>query len=344
MTTSSLGLIGWLLQRTTGDSRALIAAANVVMPEDSSAAPLRHVEARCAALNGSPIGCAGAAPPERLAPSAPIHAATPRWRPDRNALNLRRAMDAWLHRPRKRWRGSPGSAACSSTGNARERQVARSVPRAAARFERRISTNRKLSALPTLTTLESFDFAAQPEVPKPTVDELATLRVLHQGENVLLLGPCGVGKTHLATGLALTALARGHRIYFMTLHDLVTKSRAARDRNRLGIFMQMLLRPALLILDEIGYHPLERHDATCLFELVNKRYQLQKSIILTSNKSFGQWDEIFPDTALATALLDRLLHRATTITIRGESYRLRHRRQAGLAGPPLNAGGIHPAA
>ena len=213
----------------------------------------------------------------------------------------------------------------------------------AARFERRITTNRKLSGLPTLKTLESFDFAAQPEIPKPTVDELATLRFLHHGENVLLLGPCGVGKTHLATGLALTALARGHRIYFLTLHDLITKSRAARDRNRLGMFMQMLLRPALLILDEIGYQPLERQDATCLFELVNKRYQLHKSIILTSNKSFGQWDEIFPDTALATALLDRLLHRATTITIRGESYRLRHRRQAGLTGPPLNAGGTHPA-
>lgn len=108
--------------------------------------------------------------------------------------------------------------------------------------------------------------------------------------------------------------------------------------------MQMLLRPALLILDEIGYQPLERHDATCFFELVNKRYQMQKSIILTSNKSFGQWDEIFPDTALAMALLDRLLHRATTITIRGESYCLRHHRQAGLTGPPLNAGGTHSAA
>lgn len=211
-----------------------------------------------------------------------------------------------------------------------------------ARFERRIATNRKLAGLPVLKTLESFDFAAQPEVPKATVDELATLRFLHQGENVLLLGPCGVGKTHLATGLALTALARGHRIYFLTLHDLVTKSRAARERNRLGLFMQTLLRPELLILDEIGYLPLERPDATCLFELVNKRYQLQKSIILTSNKSFGAWDEIFPDTALATALLDRLLHRATTITIRGESYRLRHRRQAGLPGPPPSPGGPLP--
>lgn len=106
--------------------------------------------------------------------------------------------------------------------------------------------------------------------------------------------------------------------------------------------MQTLLRAELLILDEIAYLPLERPDATCRFELVNKRSQQQKSIILTSNKSFGanRWDEIFPDTALATALLDQLLHRASTITIRGESYRLRHRRNAGLPTPSsLNAGG-----
>jgi len=212
----------------------------------------------------------------------------------------------------------------------------------AARFERRIETNRKLAGLPSLKTIASFDFTAQPEVPKATIEELATLRFLHQGENVLLLGPCGVGKTHLATGLAVQALSRGHRVYFLTLHDLVTRSRVARERNRLGNFLQMLLRPELLVLDEIGYLPLERGDATCFFELVNKRYQAQKSIILTSNKSFGQWDEIFPETALATALLDRLLHRATTITIRGESYRLRHRRQAGLSTPPLNQGGALP--
>lgn len=203
----------------------------------------------------------------------------------------------------------------------------------AARFERRVQTNLKLSGLPRPKTLEEFDFEAQPEVPKDIVAELATLRFLHQGENVLMLGPCGVGKTHLASGLALKAIEQGHRVYFLTLHDLVTRSRAQRDKNRLDALLRVLLRPQLLILDEVGYLPLEQPDATFLFEVVNKRYQNQKSVILTSNKSFGQWGEIFPDQVLATALLDRLLHHATTLNIRGESYRLRHRRQAGLSTP-----------
>ncbi len=200
----------------------------------------------------------------------------------------------------------------------------------ATRFERRVSTNLKLSGIPAPKTLESFDFDAQPSVPKEVIRELATLRFLHQGENVVFLGPCGVGKSHLAVALAIRAIERGHRAYFLSLHELVTRSRVAREKNRLDILLRVIIRADLFLLDEVGYLPLESEDATFLFEAVSRRYEANKSILLTSNKSYGQWDEIFPDPVLATALLDRLLHHATTINIRGESYRLRNRRGAGL--------------
>jgi len=200
----------------------------------------------------------------------------------------------------------------------------------AARFERRVATNLRLSGIPAPKTLEGFDFEVQPSVPRDVIEELATLRFLHQGENVVFLGPCGVGKSHLAVALALKAIERGHRAYFLSLHELVTRSRVAREKNRLDILLRVITRADLFLLDEVGYLPLESADATFLFEAVSRRYEAQKSIILTSNKSYGQWGEIFPDPVLATALLDRLLHHATTLNIRGESYRLRHRRQAGL--------------
>lgn len=204
----------------------------------------------------------------------------------------------------------------------------------ATRFERRVQTNLKLSGIPAPKTLDGFDFEAQPQVPKDVIEELATLRFLHQGENVLFLGPCGVGKSHLAIALALKAIERGHRAYFLSLHDLVARARAARDKNRLDVQLRVITRADLFVLDELGYLPLEQTDATFLFEVVSKRYETGKSIVVTSNKSYGQWHEIFPDSTLAVAILDRLLHHATTVNIRGESYRLRHRRQAGT-GPAL---------
>lgn len=198
------------------------------------------------------------------------------------------------------------------------------------RFERRIKVNLRLSGIGTPKTLEGFDFCAQPSISEAVIDELSTLRFVHGGENVLFLGPPGVGKSHLATGLSLKAIAQGHRVYFLTVHDLVTKSRAARERNRLTNLQHTLVRPDLLVLDEIGYLPLEQEDATFLFEVVSKRYEKLKSIILTSNKTYASWGDIFPDPVLATALLDRLLHHATTVNIKGESFRLKNRRDAGL--------------
>jgi len=178
--------------------------------------------------------------------------------------------------------------------------------------------------------IEEFDFDAQPQVPRRTVEELMTLRFVQQGENVLLLGPCGVGKTHLALGFAVKALEQGYRVYFLSLYDLVTKARLAREKNRLHVLQRVIHRAHLFVLDELGFLPLAAEDATFLFEVINKRYHSGKATIVTSNKSFGQWGEIFPDPVLATALLDRLLHHATTINIRGESYRLKHRRESGL--------------
>jgi len=203
-----------------------------------------------------------------------------------------------------------------------------------ARFERRVQTNLKLSGIPAPRRLEDFDFDAQPSVSKSVIDELSTLRFLHQGENVLFLGPPGVGKTHVAVGLALKAIERGHRVYFLSLHDLVTKARRAREKNWLGTLLATLMRNDLLILDELGYLPLDAADATFLFEVVSKRYEAMKPIIVTSNKSYGTWNDIFPDPILATALLDRLLHHSTTISLKGESYRLRNRTRAGLQTPP----------
>ena len=188
-----------------------------------------------------------------------------------------------------------------------------------ARHDRRVETNLKFAGLPYRQSLDEFDFEAQPSIDPQLVSRLATLRFLEDGTNVLLLGPPGVGKTALAIGLGLRALEAGHRISFLACHDLV-------------------LRHRLLILDEIGYTPLERPEATFLFEVVAKRYQRQKSIIVTSNKSWGAWGEILPDQVMTAAILDRLLHRSVTLNIQGESYRLRQHRKAGLALRPLEPG------
>ena len=198
------------------------------------------------------------------------------------------------------------------------------------RFEKRVETNYRLSGLPVQKRLEEFDFEAQPGVSKATIEELSTLRFVNNGENVLLIGSCGVGKTHLAIGLALKAIESGYRVNFVTAHALVSKIRMAHQRQRLDRLLTNYLRADILVLDELGFLPFEQTEANFLFELVNSRYQKQKPMLITSNKVFSQWEKLFPDRVMAVALLDRLLHHGHALQIQGESYRLKSRREAGL--------------
>lgn len=182
-----------------------------------------------------------------------------------------------------------------------------------ARYERDVTMKTKLAHFPFLKTMDQFDFAFQSSINERQVRDLASLRFVANGENLLLLGPPGVGKTHLAISLGVAAIAQGISVYFLTVVDLLDMLQKDIKEDRLNHRLKTLCRPKLLILDEMGYFPLDRMTAQFLFQLVSRRYQ-KGSIILTSNKSYGEWGDIFADQVLASAILDRLLHHSTTLS------------------------------
>ena len=199
---------------------------------------------------------------------------------------------------------------------------------------RAADTIQRLAGFPMRKTLGEFDYSFQPSVNKKQVAELASCAFVERAENVVLLGPPGVGKTHLAIALGAEAAKRRMQVKFTTAARLVASLSEARTAGTFSRRLQSFVRPRLLIVDEVGFLPLDASEASLLFEVVCRRYE-RGSIVLTSNKSYGEWGEVFSgDTVIATAILDRLLHHSTTISIKGESYRLKDKRKAGIVTTP----------
>ena len=186
---------------------------------------------------------------------------------------------------------------------------------------RRFRNALKLSGLPQHKSLTDFDFTFQPDLEPRKVRDLATLEFVERRGNVALLGPPGVGKTHLASALAVAACQAGFSVYFTSLDDMVRKLKLAEATGRFNRQLTSYLRPAVLVVDEVGYLPLDRAEANMVFQLVSRRER--GSVIITSNKSFAQWGRFLPEHTTAVSLLDRLLHHNNVIASGGESYRMR---------------------
>jgi DNA replication protein DnaC len=184
----------------------------------------------------------------------------------------------------------------------------------------------RTSGFPMNKTLTDFDFSFQPSIDKRQIDELCTMRFLENAENIIFLGPPGVGKTHLATALGMETAKHRFSTYYINCQQLIEQLKKAHFENHLPDKLKILAKYKLLIIDEIGYLPMDIQGANLFFQLITRRYE-KASTIFTSNKTFSQWNEVFSDMTIASAILDRVLHHCTVINIKGESYRLKERKE-----------------
>ena len=199
----------------------------------------------------------------------------------------------------------------------------------AAKTSKNVAMRTAMARFPFVKPLDSFDFGYQPSIDKKQLLQLANCHFIEHGDNILILGPPGVGKTHLCVALGLKAIEHGYRVLFTTAAQLIATLSKAHGDGRLDEKLKFYTTPRLLLIDEIGYLPIDRHGANLFFQLISRRYE-RGPMILTSNQSFGAWGEVFGDRVIATAILDRLLHHAITLNIRGNSYRLKEKLKAGL--------------
>lgn len=197
------------------------------------------------------------------------------------------------------------------------------------RQERAIKMRLKLAKFPVLKTIDNFDFSFQPDMDKEGITSLFSLKFIEEKSNIILIGPSGVGKTHLAIALGVASCQGGYTCYFISFQTLLENLRKAEEQNRLRRKLLTYCKPHVLIIDELGYLPLNRNDANLFFQLVSARYE-NGPIILTSNKSYIDWGNLFPDEGIASAVLDRMLHYSKTIKIHGQSFRLAMKRKMGL--------------
>ena len=191
--------------------------------------------------------------------------------------------------------------------------------------ERAAKVNITVSAFPFEKTINDFDFSYQPSIDRNEILDLETLRFMENNENIIFMGTSGVGKTHLAVGIGIAAARKRISTYYITFNDLINQLIKANSENRADIKIKYFCKYKLLIIDEIGYLPITKEGAYLFFQLINKRYE-KKSTILTTNQVFSKWPEVFGDSVVTNAIIDRLVHHAHIIKVKGQSYRIKDKK------------------